>query len=991
MSVALCHGVRGFVLALPIALLLTAHDAATSQDALAQITEIPLPGGLAAARDAIDDRGAPDRALFLVELIERFYNRPEDAPDEGTPEVRLLLDRLKQSEPQRATSGTPADTIPLPLTPAWWIDVVFRGHARPETLAAAIVGSHDAALLYWGLLALDPATRGWLADRRDIVQALVRGEAARFVVVAPGLRVEHGQVRLPGGERAGAAWKAVVGASAADPAGFVRTLLADRDGRRANLYRSLSMLSDEHVSVLLRLRDQDPASSVDALQRLSGVFSRTGSNWSIPARPFFRQPVDPSSLIAAIPLGKDGRPALPGGEAFWSAVFEGEPERVDEAAKGPEFRGSPTREADRRKIARAKQEDATRDVDGPVDLVWLLEQVFDGTQARSRIRSDQVLFAARVFGEPRVRDIADVSVAVAATARYPALLRSLERLHVTDPVVYRRAVERASALDGISDRTTRVRAIAQFQSALALLVRAATHGSLSFADAAGLVSSLSAVETSEAGTYGGRLLRWIHDTLCSRADGSAPSDGVGLERSRADDVAVPPGAPDITEDLLRLLAGPPAAPSAEIVWEGARYRVDPAAAERARLERIRGEQPTPFLESAWKLYAMADRIDQRGRASTGLAREAQAFGAVARDMGWEDGAERDSSLPSDEIMRMLRDQSGARRGTVPANLPSRLRTVGDELCARGLMELAYAAALGDPGVNPITSEDAADRHDFGERSGAPASAAWRLPNPATPEGAWHLEGSMLDLDVCMAERWLTRVSLKPLRQPPSLQRADRQALVETVVILEPPSLSDGARDTIAAAVRAGRTRIAAAQASDLDAIADAVPLDPVRRSLLPWVFAHSRDRLVPFFSTADLVALGLQTREPRLDPWGAPAWPGQGCPCVRLPERWPRDRFTGHPDSGLIASAFPDLSFRLAEALADLDKPASLLPGVLAAATADLVDRAPSRYPGDMRGLVEHVQDLTKDEVEQYLALLTSGGPLVLVRENSGAASGSAP
>jgi hypothetical protein len=239
----------------------------------------------------------------------------------------------------------------------------------------------------------------------------------------------------------------------------------------------------------------------------------------------------------------------------------------------------------------------------------------------------------------------------------------------------------------------------------------------------------------------------------------------------------------------------------------------------------------------------------------------------------------------------------------------------------------------------------------------------------------------------MAEWWLTRVSSKPLPRPPSVQRSDRQAFVETVVMVEPARLNDEERDTIAAAVRAGRKRVAAAAASDLDVLADAIPLDPIRRTLLPWVFAHTPDRLVPFFSIADLVALGLPTRDVRLDSWGAPAWPLSGCPCLRIPEELPRRLLRGRPDTGRLASVFPDLSLRLAELLADLDMPASLLPGVLAAATSDLVDRAPSRYPDDVRGLAEHVSSLSSDRVEQYLALLTTGGPLIPVREDSRAGS----
>jgi hypothetical protein len=59
---------------------------------------------------------------------------------------------------------------------------------------------------------------------------------------------------------------------------------------------------------------------------------------------------------------------------------------------------------------------------------------------------------------------------------------------------------------------------------------------------------------------------------------------------------------------------------------------------------------------------------------------------------------------------------------------------------------------------------------------------------------------------------------------------------------------------------------------------------------------------------------------------------------------------------------------------------------VLGAATADLLDHAASRDVDDRRALVEFVQGLDTARVEEYLALLTSGGPLVPVGDSRSAA-----
>ena len=60
---------------------------------------------------------------------------------------------------------------------------------------------------------------------------------------------------------------------------------------------------------------------------------------------------------------------------------------------------------------------------------------------------------------------------------------------------------------------------------------------------------------------------------------------------------------------------------------------------------------------------------------------------------------------------------------------------------------------------------------------------------------------------------------------------------------------------------------------------------------------------------------------------------------------------------------------------------------MLTSATLDFVDTATSRDQDDRRGLVEFVQALRAERVEQYLALLTTDGPLVPVGEAAGTPS----
>jgi hypothetical protein len=112
--------------------------------------------------------------------------------------------------------------------------------------------------------------------------------------------------------------------------------------------------------------------------------------------------------------------------------------------------------------------------------------------------------------------------------------------------------------------------------------------------------------------------------------------------------------------------------------------------------------------------------------------------------------------------------------------------------------------------------------------------------------------------------------------------------------------------------------------------------------------------------------------------------------CLRV-DRRSADLLTGRVNAGILASGIPDLGLRIAELLADLHMPAALLGGVLASATFDFVNGASSRDGDDRRGLVEFVLALRVDRVEEYLGMLTTGGPLVPPRDDSERLSGVAP
>jgi hypothetical protein len=168
-------------------------------------------------------------------------------------------------------------------------------------------------------------------------------------------------------------------------------------------------------------------------------------------------------------------------------------------------------------------------------------------------------------------------------------------------------------------------------------------------------------------------------------------------------------------------------------------------------------------------------------------------------------------------------------------------------------------------------------------------------------------------------------------------------------------------------------------ASDADAVAGVVGLDPLRRALLVWIVQRNPERISAFLSPTELFTLGMngQALPAAADDWGAPAEARLGCLCLRMPRQQPRDLLTGRWESGILLSDVADLNLRLAELLTELQMPASLLGPVLASATLDMIHGVTSRHQDDRRAFAEYITALKADRLEQYLAFLTTGGPLV--------------
>jgi hypothetical protein len=918
--------------------------------------EIPLRGGLRNALQAFGDRLPGDRSHFLVEVIRRVYDAPVNIPKNlRQPSLQALLAQLDRTE-----AGTePVETVPLPLAPKTWIDRVFGGTADANALVSAILRSRNASLLYCGLLSLDDPTRAWLESQPGLLTDLATLHASSFVVAAAGLRIKDDAVQVPGGEAAVAAWQALVGREPRQAADFVRALLTVGEGRLAYFYGAMAELSPTQVRFALRLDATDPAVRVDAARRLFAVFDRVAGIWKVPERVFWRPTLDPALLAVDLSTNADGSPRLPGTRAFWSAAFE--------ALDGPRL--APTGAA-----ARALASDH------PVDFAWLCEQIFKGGATVQRQPYEMALFASRVIAQVTPENSTDALDAVRAVATYPALVFQIERAQITDVAVYGAAVRRAHRLAEIDESVRQHRVLAQFQGSLALLTRAAQRKSLSPDTLSALIVSLSKIELNHRGEYGGRVARWWIDTI----EGQAKTP-VSQQPSPAHDAAWI-GEPNsqryqdavgsLDRDVVRMLAGTAPVGAGVVDWEGMRYRVDLAWGEGTRIGRLLGDRAKPYLSSAAALVTAADvltRTDSAGdTVREQVARTEQALNVVA----WPE---------TDKFLAPLRRAAQDARSLKERDaIVSPLLTVADDLLARGLTDLVYAVAFGHADRALIEAGDAAKRHDFGLRLFG-RLGAWRYPIAGSDRlRDWRVTGSLLGLDVRLADFAIVRVSSRPPSARPTLNEADRRVLIEAVALMQSTSLTDADRDGIVGAIYKGRARLAAARTpEDAATVADEIRLNPTRRTLLIWTSQYDPERVTAALSPVELFWLGLETKPVAraLHVWGASAEPRLGCLCLQLPDRRPLEALAGRWESGIFASGFADLNLRLAELLADMKMPAPLLASVLAPATADLIDSAVIRGQDDRRGLIEFVHALKADRLELYLALLTTDGPLVSLGE----------
>ena len=907
--------------------------------------DVPLPGGRAALAAALGIDPVPDRGRFVSEVARLVHGLADRKP--RAPEV------LAQELRGGAASGVGIDElVPVPLTAAVWSKAVFRRAISPRELVLAILGDRQAALLCHGLAALDDQTLQYLADHPSVLTEIYTLGAEPFAVFASTLRIDGGRIVPPGDGDAIALWEDVVDAPVTRPDRFIASLFTRGEGRLSSLYDTIGHLDRPRQRFALGLWIDDSLERLGAMRALAAA-SIAASGAGFRTQPFVRQPYDLTAMLMRVRVDPAGRPASPSSRSFWSRVIEGADLPDDPAG-----------------LLRTAADDR------PFDAAFLARLVAAGDVRLRAERADQFAFGQRMFAATPAAEMPDVFVATRAFRRYRMLMVTLERIGVRRPAVYAAAARLATRMSP-QDPARAFVATAQFQGALGLLSRIRSVGTIDAARAETLVAGLLAVPLNSSSQYLGGILRWLSEDLRS---------------------AIPP-ASSLEAAVQAAVAGPAStAATPPIEWEGQRYRIDVAAAERRRLERIREKQSGVTLDMALDLAAAARTLTTAPPTVDGAQRISLQLKSIAEELSA--ASRRDAVLDTDgfppgvvpppsvlaRVPKVI-DELGRIGGNATdplhaARAAVELVDAADEAAAQALVALVYAINLGDPDGDALLPADVSRRHDFGlgqrdneQRLRAP----WMMPRQdVSPGVSWHVDGSLLGLDVALATVSLRRLNTDRALGGPTLTSNERETFAAGFGLMNPFALTDAARDAIAEAIDGGRRRLSLiANVADLAAVADEINMDGWRRRSTRWTLEHEPERLELFFSLGELVVLGRAGRDIDLDPWGTAAILSTGCVCTRMPSPGGLALLVGRRQLGLLATAVPDLNLHIARMLAHLHIPTRLAKYVLSAAVQDFVDEVRATDPDDWLSLVRGARAMSLERIEDYVAAAAADGPLM--------------
>lgn len=896
-------------------------------------TTVTIPGGHAALLARLGLPADLPRALVLGEVIRVAHA----SPDGESSAVSVFTE-------QDTASGNAADTLPLPLDEPTWRALLGRD-ANGRNLLDAVMRDRRAALLCYGLLAVDDETLKWLASERALLRRIYEHHAGVLAAFGRVVRIRKAALTLPGGADAAAIWEGLIGEPMAEPARTVPELLGKDNGRLAYFVDAVAELDPARYPLVFGPAG-DIESRLDHLRSVYRTFVDIEPSWKLGDTPFVRIGVDPALLLELLSTDAEGR--LRHTRAFWEVVFAGTDLPADGSNRWSDLDAG-------RRVAPA----------------WLIRRI---TEATLPVRQELVQLYGyterltdRLAGQPA----ANLAWLARAYHRYPALLLTLERMGVRDVGVLKQLVRVAERLERMPGARREI-ALALYQAPLAMVARAVQVRALDVNRATAVLATFAGLDPAVNG-YGRAVAHWIGASLLPALGHDATVEGISAEGT-----------------LLEALAGlrdTQLATAAPVTWEGHSYRVDLAAPELVRLTEVRALQQGNTLDAVLALCDAAHRLADAADLPS-VASGRQALEQVRRSLQPIEPSERIGAEPPPDLIaaasQASRDLARVRsRGDLkraPA-VASRLAHAENAALADVLTSLLYALWLGDPRGQAFLAGNVARRHDFGttlltseERQQTP----WRIAVETSGDGQpWHMRGALLGLDLGLARLALhrTRVDLPP-RQP-TLNESDRRTLLVTLALTESSDLDDTSAQRLLGWLQAGRARVLALGPAMLTPVLDSLGIDPRRQRAILWAARVTPQDVPRMFLRTELVLLGRGPEGELPHAWGAAQIAATGCLCLQFPAPPAVQRFTGRAGSGLLATRMTELKLRVLELLAELRLPAALARGVLAAAMQEYLEELRPAHGDDWYTLARQVDEVTMTRFEDYVAALTAGGPLV--------------
>ena len=512
--------------------------------------DLPVTGGV----DTYESLGlVPEERGAALALVARSLHSQGAGSSERVMAMRRLA-TVPGVAPVPPTS--PAITIAAPLTADHWRDLL-EVPDRAE-LFPVLVANRSAVLVAVGAMAADPAMRAVLERDRGLLRYLVRTAPAAFWVAARSIHISGDRIAVPGGAAFEPIWEALAAERVTRPADFIRALVSRDSGRLAWFFDTIASMTPDRLAAAF-----GPApfeAQLEQARAFYSAFRNTDQNWKIEEHPFLRGVADPWMVAMQVEVTQ-GQVAGPAWQWLWESLF------------------------DRSDITRRQAGSIAPVPASPVTLAWLCQKIVEASPHERRDRFGMLRFAQTVFGAVGAADAADLLIALGGYRRYRALLLTLDRMDITAPRTFARAIDAARRIEDRPGREQR-NSLTAFQGALAIIERARVTRAIDAATAERLVVSLADAVDRDTATPAA-VARWIPATLVDALPPLIqPDQWTG-------------SATAYESKILQAMAGPPVeADHAAVDWEGLSYRIDLAAGERQRLARIREQVNSPGLDAA---------------------------------------------------------------------------------------------------------------------------------------------------------------------------------------------------------------------------------------------------------------------------------------------------------------------------------------------------------------------------------------------------------